>query len=401
MIGATIILAFREIRRNPMRSVLTTLGVVIGVASVIAMVTLGRSVTARITADISNMGTNLLIVAPGSERRGPASSTASAFKMDDVAAIARERGAVDKVAPTASRGALVVNGNRNWNTTVEGTTNGFFDVRGYKLDRGEGFSDAQLQAGLPVCVLGETVRRELFGKQDPVGATVRIGTITFTVTGLCASKGKAAMGPDQDDFVCIPIATFQRRIAGNTDVNTVLVSALSSAKVARAKGQIEALMRERRHIVAGQVDDFSVEDMKEMGTMLTNVTRVLTALLGAIAGVSLVVGGIGIMNIMLVSVTERTREIGIRLSIGARENEVLLQFLVEAVTLSVFGGMIGIIAGLALSLAVTLAFGLPFALRPDIVVIAVLFSCAVGVSFGYLPARKASRLNPIDALRHE
>ncbi|PKO19837.1 multidrug ABC transporter substrate-binding protein [candidate division BRC1 bacterium HGW-BRC1-1] len=401
MIGATIILAFREIRRNPMRSILTTLGIMIGVASVIAMVTLGRSVTARITADIASMGTNLLIVAPGAERHGPVSSTASAFTMNDVVAIERESGAVDKVAPTASSSALVVCGNSNWNTTIQGSTNEFFEVRGYKFAQGEGFTETQLQAGLPVCVIGETVRRELFGQQDPVGSTVRIGTITFTVTGLTASKGKAAMGPDQDDLVVIPVVTFQRRIAGNTDINSILVSALTSAKTALAKGQVEALMRERRHIAAGQVDDFSVEDMKEMGTMLTNVTTVLTALLGAIAGVSLIVGGIGIMNIMLVSVTERTREIGIRLSIGAREREVLLQFLVEAVTLSVFGGMIGILLGIALSFGGAIAFGMPFGLKPDIVVIAILFSGAVGVGFGYVPARKASRLNPIDALRHE
>ncbi len=401
MIGTTILLAFREIRRNPMRSILTTLGIVIGVASVIAMVTLGRSVTARVTSDIASMGTNLLIVAPGAERHGPASASAPPFKMEDARAIAREAGAVDKVAPSASRGALIVYGNRNWNTTVQGTTNDYFDVRGFTLARGSGFTEAQMQAGLPVCVLGDTVRRELFGPQDAVGASVRIGAVTCTVVGVTAPKGKAAMGPDQDDFVAIPLGAFQRRIAGNTDVSAIFVSALSRAKTTKASGQIEALMRERRRVAPGQADDFSVADMKEIGNTLSSVTTVLTALLGAIAGVSLLVGGIGIMNIMLVSVTERTREIGIRLSIGAREREVLMQFLVEAITLAVFGGTIGIVAGLALSFGATLAFGLPFAVRPDIVLIAFGFSGTVGVAFGYFPARKASRLNPIDALRHE
>ena len=401
MILATIVMALREIRRNPMRSVLTTLGIVIGVASVIAMVTLGRCVTRKVTSDISSMGTNLLIVMPGAERRGPASSSATPFKQDDARAIAREVKAAAKVAPCAERSALIVYGNKNWNCSVTGSNNDYLDARGYKLATGQGFSDTQIKAGMAVCVLGATVRKELFGKQDPVGATVRVGAVSCVVVGAAAAKGKGTFGPDPDDYVLLPITTFQRRISGSTDVSSILVSVSSTGLTTKAKGQIELLMHERRRIGAGQANDFSVDDMKEISQTLTSVTVVLTALLGAIAGVSLIVGGIGIMNIMLVSVTERTREIGIRLSIGAREREVLLQFLVEAVTLSVFGGALGIVLGLGLSYAATLALGLPFVVLPEIVVIAFGFSGAVGVGFGFFPARKASRLNPIDALRHE
>jgi putative ABC transport system permease protein len=401
MIWATIVMALREIRRNTMRSVLTTLGIVIGVASVILMVTLGRSVTVKVASDIASMGTNLLIVLPGAERRGPASTTAPSFKIEDAKAIAREVKAADKVAPSANRNVLVVYGNRNWNSAATGSNNDYFDVRGFKIERGQSFSDAQMRGGMPVCILGATVRRELFGPQDPLGAPIRVGAVSCTVIGVTAAKGKSTFGPDQDDFVVMPLATFQRRIAGNNDVSTIFVSAISGKLTTKAKDQIESLMRERRRIAPGQSNDFSVADMKEISNTLGNVTATLTALLGAIAGVSLIVGGIGIMNIMLVSVTERTREIGIRLSIGARAREVLLQFLIEAVTLSTFGGALGIVFGLGLSVAATRALSLPFSVGPDIIVIAFGFSGTVGVAFGFFPARKASRLNPIEALRHE
>jgi putative ABC transport system permease protein len=401
VIWATLLMALREIRRNTMRSILTTLGIVIGVGSVIAMVTLGRGATARVTADISNMGTNLLIVLPGAERRGPTSATAQPFKIEDAHAIARDVSAVDKVAPTASRPQLVVYGNKNWNTGVTGTTNDFFAVRRYSIDRGQSFSDAHLTGGSPVCVLGATVRKELFGQGDPLGASIRVGKLSCTVIGVMASKGQSTFGQDQDDFIVMPLTTFQRRIAGNYDVSAVFVSATADNLTTKAKQQIELLMRERRHIALGQNNDFMVQDMKEISNTLGSVTGALTALLGAIAGVSLLVGGIGIMNIMLVSVTERTREIGVRLAIGARGAEVLLQFLVEAVTLSTLGGMLGVAFGLAISFAATKALSMPFLVQPDIVVIAFAFSATVGVAFGFLPARKASRLNPIDALRHE
>lgn len=402
MIWATIVMALREIRRNTMRSMLTTLGIVIGVASVIAMVTLGRAVTERVTTEISNMGTNLLILVPGAQRHGPASAGATPFKMEDARAVSREIKAVDKVAPSASKSLLIVSGNQNWNTSVTGSNNDYLEVRNYKLMRGgHGFTDAQLQAGMPVCILGATVKKELFGPQDAIGSVIRVGSVSCTVLGVTEAKGKSAFGPDQDDFVVMPLSTFQRRISGNNDVTVIFISAATPRLITKAKDQIEVLMRERRRVAAGQSNDFSVEDIKEMSNTLGSVTGVLTALLGAIAGVSLLVGGIGIMNIMLVSVTERTREIGIRLSIGARAREVLLQFLIEAITLSIFGGAVGIVLGLSLSFVATQMMNLPFRILPGIVVVAFGFSAAVGIAFGYFPARKASKLNPIEALRHE
>jgi putative ABC transport system permease protein len=401
VIWATLVMSLREIRRNTMRSILTTLGIVIGVASVIAMVTLGRGATAKITADISAMGTNLLIVMPGAERRGPTSGTAQPFKIEDARAIDRDVTAVALVAPSASRTALVVSGDKNWSTAITGATNEYFDVRGYKLSKGTSFSDTELAAGSAVCVLGETVRRELFGSQEALDATIRIGAVACTVIGTLETKGQSTFGIDQDDFVVMPLATFQRRVAGNTDVGAIFVSAVSDKDTQRAKEQLQSLMRERRRIALGAADDFMVQDMKEISNTLGSVTGALTALLGAIAGVSLLVGGIGIMNIMLVSVTERTREIGIRLAIGARAREVLFQFLVEAVALSTLGGTIGMGLGMGGSYAAARALGLPFEIVANVLLVAFGFSTTVGIAFGFLPARKAARLNPIEALRHE
>ncbi len=400
MLWSTIIMAIREIRRNKLRSVLTTLGIVIGVGSVIALVTLGRGVTTKVTSDIQKMGTNLLIIVPGSERRGPTATAAQPFKFEDARAIEAEVSAIDKVAPSINRGALIVAGNRNWSSAVTGSTNAFFEVRGYEIELGHPFTEAQLQ-GLPVCILGATVRNELYGPQNPVGSSIRVGQVSCTVVGIMAAKGQNTFGNDQDDFVLMPLQTMQRRITGSTDVGVMFASARSNRLTTKAKSQIEMLMRERRHVPPGRPNDFTVQDMKEISNTLGNVTGVMTALLGAIASVSLIVGGIGIMNIMLVSVTERTREIGIRLSIGARAREVLLQFLVEAVTLSTLGGILGIAFGLGASLAATHFLNLPFGVQPDIILIAFGFSGAVGVAFGFFPARKASRLNPIEALRHE
>ena len=401
MIRATIVMALREIHRNTMRSILTTLGIVIGVGSVITMVTLGRGATAKITADITSMGTNLLIVMPGSERRGPMTETATPLKIEDARTILREVRAVAKVAPSASRSLLVVFGNKNWNTIATGSTNAYLEIRGFGFQRGTGFSDADIQAGASSCILGATVSSKLFGQQEPIGAAVRVGNVSCKVIGVLTSKGQSTFGMDQDDFVVMPLTTFQRRIAGNTDVGAIFASAVSDAAISRARTQIESLMRERRRILPGQNSDFVVQDMKEITNTLGTVTGALTALLGAIAGVSLLVGGIGIMNIMLVSVTERTREIGTRLAIGARGREVLFQFLVEAVTLSTLGGVLGILLGLGLSFGGSRLFSLPFTVSADIVLIAFAFSTVVGVAFGFFPARKAARLNPIDALRHE
>jgi len=402
MLWETILLALREIRRSVLRSSLTILGIVIGVAAVITMVTLGKGATAKVTSDIAKLGSNLLQVRPG-QGFGPGGrrSTADLFKAADAEAIEREISGLAAVAPIASKGTQAIYGNQNWSTAVTGTTSAFLKTRDWTLDSGSSFTTGDERAGKAVCILGATVRDKLFGKQDPLSATIRLGKISFKVMGVLTSKGQSSFGTDQDDLVLIPLRAFQRRIAGNTDVSVIYVSARDGVSTEKVKQGIERLMRERRHITAGKEDDFNVRDMQEIASTLTGTTRVLTALLGAVAAVSLLVGGIGIMNIMLVSVTERTREIGTRLAIGALEREVLMQFLVEAVVLSSFGGLVGITLGLAAAALGASALGVPFVFDPTIVVIAFLFSAAVGVLFGYAPARKAARLDPIEALRHE
>jgi putative ABC transport system permease protein len=291
--------------------------------------------------------------------------------------------------------------NKSWNTSVMGTTNDYFTVRNTHIETGRLFADVELSGGQPVCVIGATVQRELFGADSPLGTSIRLGRVSCLVIGTTRAKGQSTFGMDQDDYVLMPLAAFQRRIAGNADVGAIAVSTVNEAQTNRAKQQISALLRERRRVAEGQVDDFSVHDTREIVQTLQTVTGVLTALLGAVAAVSLIVGGIGIMNIMLVSVTERTREIGIRLAIGARSYEVMLQFLVESIVLCVLGGILGMVLGLGGSYAVGRYIDIPFTFLPEVVVIAVLFSGCVGVAFGFFPARKAARLNPIEALRHE
>jgi putative ABC transport system permease protein len=401
VILAILVMALREIRRNAMRSILTTLGIVIGVASVIALITLGRGATAKITEDVASMGVNLIIIDPGAQQRGPTSSTAPPFKMQDAQAIEREVATVSLVAPSASRATLVVYGDRNANTTVIGSTADYFETRGYAFASGGPFSESDLAGSAALCVLGDSVRRKFFGLEDPIGQTLRIEKVACRVSGALRAKGHSTFGGDQDDFVVMPLSTFQRRIAGNADVGTIFVSAVSDDQTQRAKQQLESLLRERRRLPPGQDDDFQVQDIQQIRSTVGNVTGALTALLGAIAGISLLVGGIGIMNIMLVSVTERTREIGLRLAIGARAREVLLQFLVEAVALSTLGGLVGVVLGLTGSYVAARAIGLPVAFRADTLVLALGFSTTVGVAFGMLPARKAARLKPIEALRHE
>jgi putative ABC transport system permease protein len=403
MIWNAFLLALREIRRSAMRSILTTLGIVIGVASVIAMVMLGDATTAYVSNSISKLGTNMLILRPGQDRRGPRSedTTAKRFSHDDLQAIHREITDIRGAAPIGSKGVQAVFGNQNYSTTIDGSDNDYFAVKDWVFESGRMFAPAELQAGKAVCVIGETVRKELFGDQYPIGASIRLGTFSCQVIGLLKPKGSSMFGMDQDDIIIVPIRLLQRRVSGNQDISMILISASSPALIENVKSSLTALFQERRRIKMGEEDDFSVRDMREMVQTLTSTTKMLTLLLGAVATISLLVGGIGIMNIMLVSVTERTREIGIRLAIGALEREVLLQFLVEAIVLSSLGGVIGVILGLGFGIGISIFFDLPLVFNTSIVIIAFLFSTLVGVVFGYFPARKAARLNPIDALRYE
>ena len=395
------LLALREIKRNVMRSFLTILGIVIGVAAVITMVTIGSGATVQVTEQIASLGSNLLQVRVGQRMGFGQNQTAPSFGLDDVEAIRREVASISAVAPYVSMPVTAIFGNENWSTSVVGSDNEFFKVGNWQLQSGREFTDTEIRAGNAACVLGATVRKELFGAQDPLGSKIRLKKLSCQVIGVLQAKGQSAMGRDQDDTVVLPLKTFQRRISGNQDISLIRVSVQEGVQTQKVQGEIERLLRERRHISATEEDDFNVMDMKEVAERLTSTTEVLTGLLGAVAAVSLLVGGIGIMNIMLVSVTERTREIGIRLAIGAQEREVLMQFLVEAMVLSSFGGIIGIVLALAASVGLTNLLSVPFVLDLNIVVLAFLFSAVVGVIFGYFPARKAARLDPIDALRHE
>jgi putative ABC transport system permease protein len=380
------------------------LGIVIGVAAVIAMVTLGNGTTARITASIQSLGSNVLIITPGAQAgRGPGGAAVAgpAFKQRDIGAIVQNVPGLAAVAPMAVARAQVVSGNENWPTTATGTTNDFFAVRDWPVASGREFSDAEIRAGRAVCVLGATVRNEVFAGQDPIGATIRVHDVPCEIIGVLSAKGQAMGGNDQDDVVILPLRTVQRRMNGNDDISVIQVSVQSSGLTASASAALTALLRERRHIIRGKEDDFRVLNIAEIANTVQSTTRVLTTFLSALAAVSLLVGGIGIMNIMLVSVTERTREIGIRLAIGALERDVLSQFLVEAVVLSLCGGLIGIAIGLAGSYFAVPLLEVPFVFDPAVVVIAFGFSGAVGIVFGFFPARKAAQLDPIEALRHE
>ena len=398
-----ILLALREIRRNVLRSSLTMLGVVIGVAAVILMVTLGSGATASVAEGISKLGTNLLDVRPGQGFRGPggARTRSDPFTLDDVEAIRQEIADLRAVAPVASQPTQVIYGNENWSTSVTGTDNDYFEARDWSVASGRLFNESEIRTGRPVCIIGSTVRDKLFSGQSPLGDKVRVEHLSCEVVGVLESKGQATFGGDQDDVLILPLRTFQRRISGDRDVSSITVSAQDGVSLEKVQQDLERLMRQRRHVVPGKEDDFFVGNMEQLVSTLTGTTRVLTALLGAVAAVSLLVGGIGIMNIMLVSVTERTREIGIRLSIGARAREVLAQFLVEAIVLSSFGGLLGIAIGVAGSAIAAPLLRVPFLFQPGIIALAFLFSAVVGIVFGYFPARQAAQLDPIDALRYE
>ena len=404
MVWETVKLAMQAILRNALRSFLTLLGIVIGVGAVIAMVTIGNGTTAKVTEDLEKLGANLLVIRPGQSRlRGPggASTAAKAFDLSDVEALRQQLYGAQAVSPLAAGVATAVYGAENWNTTVMGVDNAYFTVQEWQLGLGRQFLPGELRAGRAVCVIGQTVKSELFGAANPIGARIRLKKMSCEVIGILEAKGQSSFGTDQDDRILIPLRAFQRRIAGNTDVGNIFVAVKDGVDSVKVQVNVERILRERRNVSPGEEDDFFVRDMRQIVETLTATTTLLTGLLGAVAAVSLLVGGIGIMNIMLVSVTERTREIGIRLAIGALESQVLMQFLIEAAVLSLFGGLIGILLGLGLAAAASAGLNIPFILDPTIIAVAFLFSALIGVVFGYFPARRAAQLDPIDALRHE
>ena len=397
----TILLALRSIRRNLLRSFLTILGIVIGVSAVITMVTLGNGATLAVQQQIQGLGTNLLQIR-GGQRLGPGAAPAPAFKDTDAEAIAQQIGGIAAVAPEARASTTLVADGRNWSSSVIGSSNEWLKTGNWKLAQGREFSPEEERAGASVCIIGATLHRELFGNSpDVLGQQLRVKAFSCNIIGVLDSKGQGAFGNDQDDMVLIPLKTLQRRVTGNNRVNTLLVSMADDSDPERVKSSLRDLLRELRKLSPSDEDNFNVLDTKQLADTMAGTTKVMTTLLGAVAAVSLLVGGIGIMNIMLVSVTERTREIGLRLAIGALEREVLLQFLIEAVVLAALGGLIGIAIAAVASVALAQVMQVPFVFNPMVNMLSFVFSAAIGVVFGYFPARRAARLDPIEALRHE
>lgn len=401
MLWETFKLAVQAILRNPLRSFLTVLGVVIGVAAVIAMVTIGKGSTAQVTADVESLGANRLMLSPGQARMGPGSGSSSAksFELKDIDKLVDQLASIETGAPTSTRQMVAVYGNENYRTSVTGTDSRYLDLSDWGLAEGRTFSKAE-EGGKAACILGQTVVGELFGRTAPLGEDIRLGTVTCEVIGVLTAKGASTFGTDQDDVVLIPFKTYARRIAGSADVPLISLAMRDGVSTDRAVSDVTALLREIRRIGPGEDDDFTVNTMEQLSSMLTGISDVLTGLLSAVAAVSLLVGGIGIMNIMLVSVTERTREIGIRMAVGAQARQVLMQFLVEAIVLSALGGLLGITLGMVLAAVGAGMLNVPFLPDPSIIALAFAFSAAVGVVFGYFPARSAARLDPIEALRH-
>ena len=403
MFTNTLLMAIREIQRNVMRSGLTVLGIIIGVAAVIVIVTLGAGTTQQVGSEISKMGSNMLTLMPGGDMRmGGAAVSAPPFVLADVEAIRREVYGLAAIAPYSQKLDQIVIGNENRRVNIVGTTADISIVRSWKVTQGRLFTPSEERSGKNVCIIGATIEKEMLAGQEPLGASVRVGKVSCEVIGVLEPKGQAMFGGDQDATVVLPIRTYQRRLSGSGDkVAQIFISGEDQAGMSDLKAQLTQVMRERRHIADDARSDFNIMDMTEVSKVMQSTIGIMTTFLSAIAAVSLLVGGIGIMNIMLVSVTERTREIGIRLAIGATEREVLMQFLVEAAMLSAFGGLMGITLGLIGAASIAPAINVPFVFKPLTLFQAFAFSAAVGVIFGYMPARRAARLNPIEALRHE
>jgi putative ABC transport system permease protein len=399
--------ALRALGRNKMRSFLTALGIIIGVGAVISMVSIGEGAKRGVEDRFASMGTNLLFVSPGSRSRGGVHSGSGGWntlKPEDATAIEQQCDAVKYTSPSASTRTQVVYGNKNWNTSIQGTGAKYPEVRNWELEQGTYFDESQVRVAAKVCVLGSEVKKSLFEDEDAVGKIIRVKAIPFRVIGVFKSKGESGGWFNRDDMMTVPYTTVMKRLTGQEYISSVDISAVSAARTKEAQTQIEELMRVRHKIAPGAEDDFQVRNMSEIAEGAAQATQIMTILLGSIASISLLVGGIGIMNIMLVSVTERIREIGIRMAVGARQKDILLQFLTEAIVLSVLGGLIGVFFGIGLSRIlhyIKIFSEFKTTVSPSSIIMAFGFSASVGIFFGFYPARKASRLDPIEALRYE
>jgi putative ABC transport system permease protein len=403
-VGSTFNVAFRALRRNKMRSVLTALGIIIGVAAVIAMVGIGNGAKAQVEAQIASLGQNVILIFSGSTTSSGIRTGwggAGTLKVEDAEAIGREVPGVTGVSEEVVSTTQVAAGNQNWFTRIYGESSDYFDIRQWPLADGAPFTPQDVRSANKVCVVGRTTATQIYGNEDPVGQILRIKEVPFTITGVLAPKGLSTQGVDQDDIVIMPYTSAMKRVIGGTNLRNINVQIGDAQQLEAAQQQIISLLRQRHNIRPGRDDDFTVRNQQEIAEAATATSRVLGILLGAIAGVSLVVGGIGIMNIMLVSVTERTREIGVRLAVGAHGRDILMQFLIEAVTLSSIGGVLGIILGVGASQFLSWKFGWATLISISSIAVAFLFSAAVGVFFGFYPAREAARLDPIEALRYE
>lgn len=398
-------IAINALKRNKFRSILTMLGIIIGVGSVIGMLSIGQGSKKSIQNQISGMGSNMLFVTPGTEQRGGVmmgNSNAKSLTISDMKKIEKEATKISAVSPQVSTSGQVVNGNKNWPTSISGVNSAYLSIRKYEIEDGRIFTDKEIKSLAKVCLAGQTVVENLFEKGvDPVGQTIRFNGIPLKIIGLLKEKGENSMGMDQDDLLIAPYTSVQRRILAITHIQSIYVSAISEEDSEAAMKEMETILRREHKLKEGDENDFQVRSQAELIKMFSSVSDMLTMLLGAIAGISLLVGGIGIMNIMFVSVTERTREIGLRMSVGGRGSDILMQFLIEAVLLSIVGGIIGVLFGLLISYAATSLLSFPFVIMTNAILISFLVCSAIGIFFGWYPAKKAANLNPIDALRHE
>jgi len=398
-------IATTALKRNKFRAILTMLGIIIGVGSVIAMLSIGESSKQSIREEMSDMGTNMIMVMPGQQRRGGVmmgNSNTKSLTLKDIEALKKDAKYITEVSPQVSTSGQAVNGNNNWPTSIYGVDASYLDIRKYELEDGRVFTDNEIKSLAKVCLVGQTVVENIFANGvDPVGQTIRFGGIPLKVIGVLKEKGENGMGMDQDDLILAPYTSVQRRMLAITHIQSIYASAVSEEMSEAAIDEIETILRQQHKLKEGAEDDFEVRSQAEMVEMVSSVTDMLTLLLGAVAGISLLVGGIGIMNIMFVSVTERTKEIGLRMSVGGRGFDILMQFLIEAVLLSILGGIIGIIFGSALSYLASTLLNMPFVIDTQAVGLSFLVCSVIGIFFGWYPARKAANLDPIDAIRHE